>query len=330
MGNEHDETFDSQEAMPTQNVEADPSIFEQLDNELNQTISHTSELLIVSFYITGRSNPVIVTANREITIGRRDPKRGINPTIDLTEDHGAKLGVSRLHAELSFLNGAYYLKDMSSSNGTWVNDTKLEPYHPQIVNNGDTIRIGQIAIIAHITLPQRMLGTEAVSTVIENDTQHHAYKIIHSAEMMLVEQGTIITTHLARVGTYLYHLSAIHDIIREAQGQDALPFTIVALRARAIDDHLIVEITEGDDLMRFMANQYCDFLEVQKGKLAGDKKQTDSLQHYDTPAEQLADYALQELVFRFLNERRDSYVKRLAAHFDPILTSRFSVQATTL
>ena len=87
----------------------------------------TSELRVISFYLPSRSEPLI-SRETTITIGRRDPKRKISPTIDLTEERGAQLGVSRLHVEINFQNGRYYLKDMGSANGTWVNNSKLVPY----------------------------------------------------------------------------------------------------------------------------------------------------------------------------------------------------------
>ena len=141
----------SEEAQPTQNIPADAEIFNIDKSGTTSQIDGTTKLIIVSFYLPGRSEPIIVNGAKTITIGRRDPKRRINPTIDLTEDHGAKLGVSRMHAEMNFVNGKYYIKDTGSSNGTWVNDTKLQPYQPHPVLTGDQIRIGQVAIVLHLS-----------------------------------------------------------------------------------------------------------------------------------------------------------------------------------
>src|SRR5690606_19709855 len=117
----------------------------------------------------------------------------------------------------------------------------------------------------------------------------------------------------------------IHSIIREAQQQDSPPFSVVAIRVNPVDDTLLVDVSEGSDVMDFMATKLRDFLAVMVGKSKGDHKQTDSLQRYHDPLEQIADYTLQELVFRFLKDSRDDYVAKLATHFDAILAMELSV-----
>ena len=327
MANDNNQHPD--DALPTHNV-AESDLFEP---EVRPPVpgGGTTELLIVSFYLPGRTEPIIVNGSRTITIGRRDPKRRINPTIDLTEDHGAKLGVSRLHAEMNFVNGKYYVKDTGSSNGTWVNDTKLQPYQPHPVMTGDQVRIGQLAIVVHLSLPQRASSDDVVSTLVDesHNSMSHSYKVIDKTGSILVENGSMVISKVRNLSTYLERLSRIYAIIRDAQQQEASTFAVLSIRARHADEVLVVDIGEGHDLMDFMANKLDEFLQVLEGRAKGDKKQTDSLQRYSDPLEQIADYALQELVFRFLNETRDEYVGKLAVHFDAILSMELSVQRTT-
>ncbi|GAC1590541.1 MAG: hypothetical protein NVS4B1_35430 [Ktedonobacteraceae bacterium] len=56
-------------------------------------------------------------------------------------DHGS---VSRRHAEISYANGQYVLRDMGSANGTFVNDTRLEPKSMHILQANDQIRFGKV------------------------------------------------------------------------------------------------------------------------------------------------------------------------------------------
>ncbi|MGJ3239088.1 MAG: FHA domain-containing protein [Anaerolineae bacterium] len=317
---------------------------ESQDTALTQNIPHdletgntdmlgggTTELMIASFYLPGHSDPIIISGTKTIVIGRRDPKRRINPTLDLTEDYGAKLGVSRMHAEMNYVNGKYYIKDTGSANGTWVNDTKLQPFQPHVVMTGDQIRIGQLAIVVHLSLPQNKSAPTSdavVSTVLGDFGDRHAYRVVDDTGSMMVENGAMIMSKIRNLSTYLERLIRIHAIIREAQQQESPPFSVVAIRVRQADEALIVEINEGEDLMNFMANKLPEFISVLEGKTKGDKKQTDSLQRYSDPLERIADYALQELVFRFLNETRDEYVSKLAIHFDAIRSIELSVTKT--
>ncbi len=56
-------------------------------------------------------------------------------------DHGS---VSRRHAEISYANGQYVLRDLGSSNGTFVNEKRLEAGSTHLLKSNDRIRFGQI------------------------------------------------------------------------------------------------------------------------------------------------------------------------------------------
>lgn len=62
--------------------------------------------------------------------------------VYLLIDHNS---VSRRHAEISYANGQYVLRDLGSTNGTFVNDTPLEPGSTHILKANDRVRFGKIA-----------------------------------------------------------------------------------------------------------------------------------------------------------------------------------------
>jgi NADPH-dependent 2,4-dienoyl-CoA reductase/sulfur reductase-like enzyme/pSer/pThr/pTyr-binding forkhead associated (FHA) protein len=62
-------------------------------------------------------------------------------------NHGS---ISRRHAEISFVNGQYVLRDLGSTNGTFVHDTRLEPNSVHILKNKDTLRFGNTSDIAFV------------------------------------------------------------------------------------------------------------------------------------------------------------------------------------
>ena len=66
----------------------------------------------------------------ELIIGRRHSTHSIQPDIDLNEYNAMAYGVSRLHAKLRHEEYGWWIEDLSSANGTWVNGEKLEPYSP--------------------------------------------------------------------------------------------------------------------------------------------------------------------------------------------------------
>ena len=86
-------------------------------------------------------------AKAEILLGREDPVSGIFPEVDMTPHGGEEGGISRRHARIIVDGGLYYVEDLDSTNYTFVNKQKLVPKTPQVVSDGDEIRLGRVNLI---------------------------------------------------------------------------------------------------------------------------------------------------------------------------------------
>ena len=85
-------------------------------------------------------------ADNEITIGRVDPHRGIRPDIDLSKYDPASR-ISRRHARITSRGGQFYIEDLGSANGSFVNGrTRLKPQEPYPLVNGDVLKIGETTL----------------------------------------------------------------------------------------------------------------------------------------------------------------------------------------
>jgi pSer/pThr/pTyr-binding forkhead associated (FHA) protein len=62
------------------------------------------------------------------------------------------MGVSRTHASLVYKNRTLYITDLGSSNGTYVNGTRLNAHEPQPLLIGEIIALGRLII--HIESPK--------------------------------------------------------------------------------------------------------------------------------------------------------------------------------
>jgi pSer/pThr/pTyr-binding forkhead associated (FHA) protein len=69
-------------------------------------------------------------------------------------DHGS---ISRRHAEISYANGQYFVRDLGSTNGTFVNEVRLQPDSAQALKPNDVVRFGTIV---KFTFNVRMSGKE--------------------------------------------------------------------------------------------------------------------------------------------------------------------------
>jgi len=79
----------------------------------------------------------------ESHIGRWDADGGIFPDVDLdSDDPEAK--VSRRHARITHRSGQYYIEDLGSTNGTFVNrGRRLLPGDRQPLRDGDEVIVGK-------------------------------------------------------------------------------------------------------------------------------------------------------------------------------------------
>ena len=73
-----------------------------------------------------------LSQTKVITIGRQ-----IGTTLLI--DHPS---ISRRHADIVYANGQYLLRDLSSSNGTFVNGQQLAAMTPHVLQDGDRVGIG--------------------------------------------------------------------------------------------------------------------------------------------------------------------------------------------
>ena len=86
----------------------------------------------------------------EVSIGR-------NPACEcpISED-----SISSRHARLSFHHGRWWLEDLASTNGTYLNNEKL--VLPTIVVSGDDVRCGETHLVISFSQDQHMSPTQVL------------------------------------------------------------------------------------------------------------------------------------------------------------------------
>jgi pSer/pThr/pTyr-binding forkhead associated (FHA) protein len=104
----------------------------------------------LNLFIEDIEAPVVISPQQlqsQVVIGRHDPITQQSPPVDLDEYAAYRQGVSRKHSALQIINGALMVSDLGSSNGTFLNDVRLPMRQPRVILDGDTIRVGQVAIV---------------------------------------------------------------------------------------------------------------------------------------------------------------------------------------
>lgn len=95
-----------------------------------------------------QSNAVIDLPERfySLTIGSRKPKDYVENDIDIFVDisqYPDSSIVSGLHFEIQRVRDKYFVKDLESANGTYLNGSRLEPFKPVILKPGYKIDLGK-------------------------------------------------------------------------------------------------------------------------------------------------------------------------------------------
>jgi pSer/pThr/pTyr-binding forkhead associated (FHA) protein len=56
------------------------------------------------------------------------------------------MGVSRRHAAIRLQDKQLHVSDLGSSNGTFLNGTRLNAHRPYQIKDGDEVRLGQMVL----------------------------------------------------------------------------------------------------------------------------------------------------------------------------------------
>ena len=109
-----------------------------------QTAESEQATLTVVMSATGRR--VALPPGGEAVLGRLDATRGVFPDVDLTPDGGLEGGVSRRHAPVHQQKSQFFIEDLGSANGTFLNGQRLTPYLPHPLRDGDEVQLGRVRL----------------------------------------------------------------------------------------------------------------------------------------------------------------------------------------
>ncbi len=92
--------------------------------------------------LVGEANAIFRLRLRNHVVGRSDPRRGLSVDIDLSRVDTKKRS-SRRHAQILERDGKFYVRDLNSTNGTYVNYQKVPPGRRQPLKHGDVLQFGK-------------------------------------------------------------------------------------------------------------------------------------------------------------------------------------------
>jgi hypothetical protein len=124
----------------------DPVMAKQLEEKLH----YFNEKMVLEF-ISHEHNEMRIQSKvgrgREYIIGRSG--KGINPDVDLTPLGAATQGISRQHAALKVDGDTLFIKDLNSTNFTYVEGKRLRGTEQLALKSGDRVQFGNLLLTIH-------------------------------------------------------------------------------------------------------------------------------------------------------------------------------------
>lgn len=100
---------------------------------------------VVNLILRTEGVPLHIEFERSVVVGRAHPATGYIPDIDLTPYGGSLQGVSRSHIELTRKGTLLDVKDLGSTNGTWLNGRQLKAGE-RVLRDGDYLHLGHFEL----------------------------------------------------------------------------------------------------------------------------------------------------------------------------------------
>ena len=143
---------------------------------------------------------------------------------------------------------------------------------------------------------------------------------MQSQEVPLAKpQGGFAPALLDKVSLILNTVEGIYTIVREVQKKEAEEFTVVRVRTNPNDNGILLDLSGGADVMTFLVAKMPDFMKALQDSNGGEISEEMKIaltfadnNPYETMAEQVAAYALQDLVDEPLDDNHKTYVQQLA------------------
>lgn len=98
----------------------------------------------ISLKPTGCDQHIHPPNQAELIVGRAS--KNTTPDVDLAPYQGFKAGVSRRHSRLLHQDDRWFVEDLASTNGTFVNGVKIPSHETIAIHPGDILRFGQLEL----------------------------------------------------------------------------------------------------------------------------------------------------------------------------------------
>ncbi len=105
----------------------------------------------IAIYVEESDTPLVIEVKDQILLGRYTVGGPSQPHVDLSPYGAYTKGVSRLHAVIRREAGSLFVEDLGSTNGSWLNNTRLIPFSARTLQAGDLVQLSQLQLTVYFS-----------------------------------------------------------------------------------------------------------------------------------------------------------------------------------
>lgn len=199
----------------------------------------------LALLVKGMRAPIVLHEVTAVVLGRGDAPPGVS-FVDLSEIGDVAMGVSRQHARLTYEDGRFWVEDMHSTNGSWLNQQRLSPGVPYLLACHDTLWLGPVKLLVCLPGSVKSAGPEPDSAFAQPATTASRpepptpvapapIKQVTLTLITLPESGletqpispTFLATHVV---PYLQGIEGLQQVIETCQEKTAVALQLHSLR----------------------------------------------------------------------------------------------------
>lgn len=219
----------------------------------------------ITLNVLGVDTPITLYDKNQITIGRKNPANNEHPDVDLSGLPLNAAGISRKHVKLVYTTGQWYVEDLGSRNGTWLNNKLLMAYQRYKMRDGDQLRTGGISIIVilHADEPQSEKPKPTSKSILPDRLELTSSAIIENQQGL---SPHYITHHL------MAYLNAVIEMIQHVDRAKKRPqreISIVSIEfnqpiitARLNCSHEVLQFMSGQSIVTLLSEPLSQFIEA--------------------------------------------------------------------
>ncbi|MEO8391735.1 MAG: FHA domain-containing protein [Chloroflexota bacterium] len=191
------------------------------------------------FVIAGTETSISIKKSKTVLLAREASGNDM-PQIDLNPYNAFLLGVSRQHAAIELSGTSYYIRDLESTNGTWLNDRKLIAHDAYQLLSGDFIRLGQLGLYVYFEMPKLAAYDCVITDIVGTITFTPEYLTM-------------------KLGPYLILLSELNSVIDTLMEHTQFLVTLQAISIEPDANQIRVQCLLNDTLLLFLENNVVEW-----------------------------------------------------------------------